>query len=322
MAKELYLFSSIYDWSAEMVSSQIHENMGKATTLRALSCGGSVFAAYTIYQKIKEHGNINLKADGALMSAAAFIPLYCKSSECLNVSRFVFHRADMFVNDEKSQKFLNDINADIKAIMLQKINPEKWKAITGQTIEDMFNPETRIDIILTGTQAVEVGLVDKLVMLTPQMQSEITALNNNFFQVAASSSNESEQNPLNKPIMTIEQLKAEKPALYKEVIAVGKKLGAKAEKQRIDAWMKFVTVDPKAVEAGIAGGEVMSQAEMIDFLQKQQSPDALAAIKKDNPANVSTEQPKPEMTQMEKEIADFKAGVLANTTTLKPEAKV
>lgn len=319
MAKELYLFSSIYEWTAEAIASQIHDCMGKPATLRALSTGGNVFASYTIYQKIKEHGDITLKIDGALMSAAAFLPLFSKSSSCLNVSRFIFHRADMFVCDAESQDYLNQINADLKSMMVEKIDAGKWKKITGITIDEMFNPETRIDVILTGKQAVEVGLVSELVTLTPQMQKEITALNNNFIKVAA----HAETPQLKKPIMeiTVAKLKAENPAVYKEVLALGKTIGAKNEKARIEAWMKFVKVDAKSVEAGIASGNVMSQAEMIDFLQKQQNPEALKKINEDNAVDLSIKTPEAELTAKQKELNDFKSEVLANTTTLKVESK-
>lgn len=268
MAKELYLYSPIYSFVAEAVLSQIEDNMENDVILRTLTPGGSVFAAYGIYAKIKEHGNITLKVDGSADSAGSFLPLYSKDSECLNVSRFTFHRADMFVEDEQEQALLDGVNKDLKAQMLKKIDAAKWEEVTGTTIEQLFDPKTRIDVTLTGIQAKKVGLINRVINLTPEIEKSLAAFNSKLFNV-----NQTTQTT-KKPNMTIEQLKAENPAVYAEIIALGKA----EEKDRVESIMAFIEVDPAACKTAIESGKNLTQKQMSEFAIKAMSKNTLVAI--------------------------------------------
>lgn len=319
--KELYLYSTIYDYSAEYLISEIEANKSKGIDLRVNSDGGNVFATYGLARKVKSHGDVDMHVDGTAMSSAANLLFFGKRVTCLNVSRFIFHRADLWIEDQEQQKFLDGINADLKALMLQKINPEKWKAITGISIEEMFNPETRIDVILTGVQAKEVGLVDEVITLTAEVQAQINAHQNNFYKVAAHVTNQ----PLKTKTMTTEQLKAEHPAIYKEVLAKGKKIGAAKELARVKAWSAFVEVDAKAVQAGIESGKEVGSADMFAFMEKKMkitakvdletdSPEALAAAAKE-----AAEKETPE-TKKKEALSNFAKEVKAHSTHFKVEA--
>lgn len=302
MPKELSLYSPIYDFVAQDLIAKIEDHIDEDIVLRLNTPGGSIFAAYGIYQKIKEHGNVSLKVDGAAMSAGAFLPMYCKYAECLNTSRFVFHRADMFVWDDNDQEFLNGVNKDLKAQMKLKIDAEKFKEVTGISIDDMFNPDTRIDITLTGVQAKKIGLVNKVNKLTPELQAEITAFNNKF-SVAAKA-----DEPISKPTikMTLEKLKAEHPEVYAQIFA----LGVSQEKDRVEACLVFNELDPVAVKAAIESGKPLTQKQMSDFALKAMSVKTLEAVKKDSTGSVQTEEVSAQVkTEKENALAAFEKSV-------------
>ncbi len=285
MKKELYLYNPIYSFVAESLLSQIEDNIENEVTLRANTPGGSVFAAYGIYAKIKEHGNINLKVDGSADSAGSFLPLYAKTSEALNVSRFTFHRADMFVENEQEQALLDGVNKDLKAQMLKKIDADKWLEITGITIDQLFDPNTRIDVTLTGLQAKKVGLIDKVVNLTPEIEKSMAAFNTKLFNVSAE--NKSNNNNPKQNKMTIEQLKAEHPGVYAEVIALGKS----EEKDRVESIMAFVEVDPSACKTAIESGKNLTQKQMSEFAIKAFSKDTVAAVTAESAKPLATGEP-------------------------------
>lgn len=297
----------IFDRSAEMIMSQIGENMGKELTIRTLTPGGSVFAAIGVYAKIKEHGNVRLKIDGAAMSAGAFLPLYAKHTSCFDVTRFVFHRADMFVANPDDQKFLDDLNKDLKALMEKKINAAVWKQITKTSIEDLFDPTKRIDVTVTGNEAKLIGLVDEVKELTPQALKEISAFSNKYFDVAAESGSSSTENKP-KP-MTKQELQAAHPAVYAEIYAEGKAAGSAEMKQTAEAWAHFAGVDPKAVSDGIKSGVAMTQLQMIELTHKQMNPTSKKKedLESDNAKEVKTDGKKdPEQTENEKFVAEAK----------------
>lgn len=278
MSKELYLYTGIYDFTAQDLISQIEAYMGEEINLRVTSPGGSVFAANGIAAKISEHGNVNIKVDGCAMSSAANILPYGKNVECLDVSKFTLHRAEIEVTCTEDQIFIDAINKDLKAKLLLKVDPLKFKKVTGYTIDDMFNPAQRINIQLSAEQAKAIGLVDKINPLSPK---EATALNAKLYRIAAVVLPEEKEKfliPKNKK-MDLIQLKAEHPATYNEAIALGKAEAIAQEQDRVGAWMKFNGDDPKAVAEGVASGKILSQTQMLDFiLKKTAAPAALAAI--------------------------------------------
>lgn len=282
MSKEIYLYYPIYDFVAQAVISDLNDNMGKPCTMRVCSPGGHVRPGLGIFAKIKEHGNVNVKVDGAADSMASFIPMYAKTSECLNVSRFVFHRADMLVENDEDQAFIDGVNNDLRMQMKARIKGDKWKNITGVTIDEMFDETKRNDYVITGPQAVEIGLCDTLKMLTPAMSQEIEAINKKFYQVAAKSE------PIKQANMTLTELQEKHPELYKEVQANMKKEISAKEKDRVGAWMVFHDVDPEAVKKGIEAGEEMTNTQMAEFTKKLVSGKHLTNISAENAGAVKT----------------------------------
>jgi ATP-dependent protease ClpP protease subunit len=305
MAKELYLYSPIYDFVAVDLIAAIEEHSGEDITLRVNSPGGSVFSNYGICAKMTEHGAVNVKVDGAAMSSGANLLPYAKFVECLDVSTFLLHRADMYVENDADKAFLAKINKDLKAKLLMKVDQDTFKEVTGHTIEEMFNSETRIDIFLDAKQAKKIGLVDKITKLSP---ADVTAFNNKMFAVAAISNPTQENKPTNHITMTLDKLKAEHPAVYAEVFA----LGIAQEKDRVEACMAFVEIDPAAVKTAIEGGKPLTQKQMADFTIKAMSKNTLTALAGEQAPPVAGSEESAAKTVKENAIAEFEKSVNAN----------
>lgn len=308
MPKEIYLYSPVYDFVAKDLISAMNENT-EEITMRVNSPGGSVFSNYGICAKMQEHGNVICKVDGAAMSSAANLLPYAKSVECLDVSTFLLHRADMSVESEADKTFLARINKDLRAKLQARVDADIFKEVTGYTIDEMFDSEKRIDIMLDAKQAKKIGLVQKINKLTP---SEVEAFNSKMlFNVAAF--NENKNQKTNKQ-MTIEQLKAEHPALFAQVVA----LGVEQEKDRVEACLAFMDVDAKGVKEAIESGKNLTQKQMADFAVKAMSKNSLDALNKEAAPNASTtEAAEKEKTEKAKEIEAFEKSVDSHLKVIK-----
>lgn len=309
MSKEIYLYSPVYDFVAESLISTMNENP-EELTMRVNSPGGSVFANYGICAKMQEHGNVICKVDGAAMSSAANLLPYAKSVECLDVSTFLLHRADMYVETEADKAFLARINKDLRAKLLARVDAVIFKEVTGFTIDEMFDSEKRIDITLDAKQAKKIGLVQKINKLTP---SEVEAFNAKMLFNIAASSPEKEK-PKTKNNMTIDTLKAEHPALFAQVVA----LGVEKEKDRVEACLAFMDVDAKAVKAAIESGKDLSQKQMAEFALKAISNKSLTALTEEGaPVVTTTETVEKEKDAKEKELEAFSNAVDSNLKNYK-----
>lgn len=275
MAKEILLYSGIYNFVAADIITAMDEAANEDIVMRINSPGGDVFAGWGIIAKMCERTMATtIKADGFVASMAANICLYASKVECLDVTRFLFHRADGPTSTPEDQAFLNSINADLKKKMCAKIDDAALQELTGYSINDMFNPEKRIDVVLTAAQAKKVGLVDKINKVSP---AELKAYNEKYYSIAALSSmplaRVSEVKPLNSKKMTIAELKASHPDVYAAIIAEG----VAQEKDRVGAYMAFLAVAPKEVSEGIKGDKPLSQTQMAEFSLKAVSSKVLAA---------------------------------------------
>lgn len=308
MSKEIYLYSPIYDFVAESLISAMNENP-EELTMRVNSPGGSVFSNYGICAKMQEHGNVTCKVDGAAMSSAANLLPYAKSVECLDVSTFLLHRADMYVESDSDKEFLARINKDLRAKLLARVDAVIFKEVTGFTIDEMFDSEKRIDIMLDAKQAKKIGLVQKINKLTP---SEVEAFNSKMlFNIAATTDI---NNPKTKKQMTIDTLKAEHPALFAQVVA----LGVEKEKDRVEACLAFMDVDAKAVKAAIESGKDLSQKQMAEFALKAISNKSLTALTEEGAKEVTTtEVAEKEKDAKEKELEAFSNAVDSNLKNYK-----
>lgn len=308
MPKEIYLYSPVYDFVAQDLISAMNENT-EELTMRVNSPGGSVFANYGICAKMQEHGNVNIKVDGAAMSSAANLLPYAKSVECLDVSTFLLHRADMYVESESDKAFLARINKDLRAKLLARVDAVVFKEVTGFSIDEMFDSEKRIDIMLDAKQAKKIGLVQKINKLTP---SEVEAFNSKMlFNIAAYNDNKNQQK---QKTMTIDALKSEHPALFAQVVA----LGVEKEKDRVEACLAFIDVDAKGAIEAINSGKDLSQKQMAEFAVKAMSKKSLTDLAAESNKGIATT----EVTETEKDakakaIEAFEKGVDSHLKAVK-----
>jgi ATP-dependent protease ClpP protease subunit len=304
MSKELYLYTEIYDFIAQELLQSIDNAADDDITLRISTPGGSVFAGWGIIAKLLEHKNkVSIKVDGAAMSMGTAVLVFFEDVECLDVSTFMLHRADMFVENESERTLLDKVNKELRAKLEAKIDSEKLKELKGISIKDLFEAEKRIDLFLTAKEAKAVGLVKKINKLAP---NELQALQNKYFSIAAKHSPENNNNNNNPKItMTIEKFKAEHPAVYAEIVA----LGATQERERVEALLVYNEVDPAAVKAAIESGKPVSAKQMAEFSLKALSNGTLNKIGKDSEKDTveTPEAEAKEKTAAEKKVSDFEA---------------
>lgn len=294
MAKELYLYSGVYDFVAEALISQMDESRAEDIVVRVNSPGGSVFSGWGIIAKMREHeGHVKVKVDGVAASMAAYVVVFAAEVEALDVSRFLLHRADMYVNSPDQQTFLDSVNKDLRAKLTAKIDAAKLKEIKGVTIEQLFDSENRLDLWLTAKEAKAIGLINRIVKLEP---AEITAFSD-VMKIAASQADtpppvKEIPKPTEKVIMkSLEELKAAHPDLYAQAVAKGKEEGKTEETNRVRGWEAFRHIDAEAVTAGIKSGKVIDPADIAEFTAKAISPEYLAKIKAASAKPVETGTP-------------------------------
>jgi ATP-dependent protease ClpP protease subunit len=288
MAKEILLYSPIYDFVAENFISQLNDADGEDLTVRVNSPGGSVFAGWGMVAKSQEHkGNITVKVDGNASSMAAIFLLFHKNVEALNVSTFTLHRASSMNPTVDQSKELKAINADIKRAFEAKLDIATFENISGVLIDDFFNSEEVIDVNLNAIQARQIGLIDTINELDASAHDTLS------MQIAAISKDVEKKNKqvqTKTKKMNIEALKSEHPALFAEVLALGTASGISAERDRVGAWMAFGDVDFTAVVEGIKQGEDLSATATAELSRKSFAAQAIADIASDNADEQETEQ--------------------------------
>lgn len=322
MAKELYLYTGIYSYTAQTLIAAINDVMSKPADLRVNSQGGDVFAFWGIAAKMTEHGNITLKYDGVGFSSAANLSLYAKKVIALKESKFLFHRADGYAETEQDKKLLAEVNTDLRSRMEARVNADKFKAITGYTIAQMFDPEQRINIFLSADQMKQLGLVDEVRDIDPV---EINAFNERFFKVAAEHVPPVQNPNQNITMNTLAELKEKFPAIYALAIEEGKKVGIEAENDRIGAVMVFAHLDFEGCKKIIASGKPMTATQQAEFALKAASPEALVKLKENTQKDVATDDTGAILTAEQKkaiEVETFTKGIRAELGLDKTDKKV
>ena len=312
MAKELLLYNPIFNFTAEDLITGMEENKSEDVSIRVNSPGGNVRAGWGIIAKMQEHGSIKIKVDGGISSMSTWMLVFAHDSEALDVSNIHLHRATMFVDGPADQAFLDKVNKDLRAKLESKIDVDKFKKITGFTLDQLFDAEQRIEVNLTASEAKEIGLVNKVVVLTPE---EAKAFNDKLFSVAADATPPAKA-PEKKPViinepktnkMTIEKITAEHPELIKEI----QEKAITAERDRVGAWAAFLNADSEKVIKAIKEGTPLSQTDMSELMIKANSPEVLAKIEADNATAAGTDEAKGggedkdvELTEKEKKDAE------------------
>ncbi len=301
MAKELYVYTTIFDFIAEMFIANMEEAQGEHATVRINSDGGGVRPGWGMIAKSREHkGGLTVKVDGHAASLMAFYLLYFEDVEALDVSDFLMHRAH-FANqadvDEDDQRELDEMNASFRKAMEAKLDIPKFEKLAGVSLDEFFEGEKVINVRFNAKSAEKIGLIKKITNLAPE---EINALGLKF---AAYTGTAPIPEPPKKQKMNKADLKKDHPEVYKEIAAEGKteglaeansgsnsEDGVAEERDRVGAWMAFNDVDPKAVAEGIKSGKKLSATAMAEFSRKALSQEALAKIEEDNADDTKTEE--------------------------------
>ncbi len=315
MAKELYLYSGIYSFTALDLVKGLNDAGDEDVTLRINSPGGDVMAGWGIIAKMQERkGKTNVKVDGAAMSMGVMPVVFADYVECLDVSTFMIHRAAMYGTlDEDQQNFLNKVNKDLRSKLESKIDTDELLEMKGVSIANLFEDEKRIDLFLSAKEAKKLGLVDRINKLTPQIEAEISAFSNRFNIAATAAPTITKQTTMTKA-----ELKAAHPGVYAEIFGEGEIAGSTKMKEIAEAWAHFASVDAKAASEGIKSGVAMTQLQMIELTQKQFAPAALAKLEADSEVKpLATSTPLAGAEKEKEEVKNWLNEVKAETQTFK-----
>lgn len=319
--RELYIYTTVFDFIAEMFMANMDEAEGEHVTVRINSDGGGVRPGWGIIAKSREHkGGLTIKVDGHASSLMAFYLLYVEDVEALDVSEFLMHRAH-FTSledvDEDDQRELDEMNASFRKAMEARLDIPKFEKLAGVSLDEFFEGDKIINVRFNAKSAKKIGLIKKITNLAPE---EINALGLKF---AAYTGKALDSEPPKNETMTLAELKEKHPELYKEAIAKGTaeaiaeakseavavgdsgttKDGIAEERDRVGAWMAFNEIDPKAVAEGIEGGKKLSQTAIAEFSMKMLSKNALAKIEDENAGDTKTEEGS-ELDQANKEFSE------------------
>lgn len=303
MRREILLYSSVYSWSAADVITRLEEARNEDATLRVNSPGGEVVSWYGVYAKILERKDKDtlVKVDGRADSGAAYLLCYVSNAECLDVSTFIFHRAAWPEWIESNPEYftaeirasLETMNGKLRAAIEGKVTAEEWEKVTGVSLDDLFSLDQRIDVKLDAKQAKKLGLVNKIVAITPERKAEIEA---HVMSIAATSVPTApaattaqtkpapQQQPKISKTMTILELQQQHPEVYASAVSAG----VTQERDRVCAHLAFVTIDAEAVVKGIKAGEPLSQTALAEFTMKAISKQQLGNITADSAAATTT----------------------------------
>jgi hypothetical protein len=165
--------------------------------------------------------------------------------------------------------------------------------------------DDRKEVYLTAQQAKQIGLIKRIVKITPEKQNEVNAhvqriaamhtgiSEFKISKIVAETEQQTQVNNLNTNNMTIEDLQAQHPALYASVLANGVTAGVAQERDRVGSWAAFSTIDPVAALAGIESGNTITATDISKFQVRAMTVGAVATLTeegKDAP-NAGTEKP-------------------------------
>ena len=175
--KLITLYHPIFADTAEAFIKAMHDADGEDVTIRSNNAGGSVFAGWGMIAALTESkSNITYKVDGYAASMSTYMAMFAKDVECLDVTRFMIHRADGRVESKEDQLFLDSVNNQLREKMNEKFDSNQFQAISGVSIDALFDLEERKDVWLSAQQALEIGLVSKINRVTPEQQTAMSKM--------------------------------------------------------------------------------------------------------------------------------------------------
>ena len=327
MPTDILIYGRIDEFSAtaffENINEELEENPDAEIVVRINSEGGSPEYTWGMIAKFNElTGEKSVKNDGKSYSMGLYFNCYVDSASALDTTQFMLHRAsypswiendpDLFNDAMKSN--LDSINKKLRAAFEAKVDISKFENLKsvkdkGITLEKVFSMASRLDVPLTAKEAKQIGLINEIIQITPSIKAEIEAyLGADVKPLVTKNKTELQINqPIKNKNMTIETLKAEHPALYAQIVA----LGVDSERNRVAAAMVFNDIDPVSVKALIESGKDLSQKDMAEFQLKATHKMMTENLKKDSPVVVATAEVPVLETEKEKAMASFLEDVKA-----------
>lgn len=336
MLKSLLIYGNFNQYSATEFINGIDTMLEKDPNAELQACvnsnGGEVDYGWGMIHKFQQFGNAKSVVNhGKAYSMGLYFNCYTDDTSCLDVTEFLLHRAaysewvenDPELFDEDRRKSLKAMNDKLRAAFEAKVDVEKFNNLKVMkdkniTLDDVFSLDNRIDVKFGAKEAKAIGLVNKIITITPKIKSEIEA----NFEIAAkyndgnTNKNEKENKPLNTKKMTKAELKAAHPELYAEIYNEGVTAGTDEEKDRVGSIMAFNEVDPALVKTAIASGKKLTETQRNELLLK--------AVKGQKAEEIVADSKEPVVTGTDKEaeakakadkaaedkfIADAKAGL-------------
>lgn len=252
--------SWIYDWlgmetiSPQRVISELEKAGGDDVELYINSGGGSVFAGSEIYTALKEYrGKIKSKVTGVAASAATFFVLASDEVYVSPLGQLMIHNSAAGTDGDKvaHASTLELLEGVDKAIA--KVYQSKTK-LADKEILDLMQKTTWMN----AEKAVQLGFANgvlfdeevdannSFILGSELPQDVIDKLKNELLKSALKNESiydaEASIEPVNQVMQTnerddkpmkLEELKAQYPDLYNEVLNAGKSEGVSAERQRI-----------------------------------------------------------------------------------------
>jgi ATP-dependent protease ClpP protease subunit len=298
MNKTVAIYGYIYEHQARWFHDQIKEarkpDAGPGEILVRINTEGGqpdwgFSLITTIQQELSEEQAL---IEGCAHSMGLFALCYMKKENvsAIDVAIGVLHRGAYPSWMESSPEFPGSVqakilktrNAQLEKAFRNRVDIEALENLPQMkaeniTVKDIFDMSKRVEVLLTAADLKKIGLVGKIVKITPEKTTEFKAAASTLaepmetfeqYKLAAHAIVKETPNPSdttqNSDTMDISELKAKHPALY----ALIKTEGTAEEKERVAAWMVFANIDAAAVKAGIESGKSMTDSQRNEFLLK------------------------------------------------------
>jgi ATP-dependent protease ClpP protease subunit len=312
MPKEVLLYDRIDSTSSTEFVQEINEADGQIDSIRVNTDGGEPECGFAIIARISEIQNpIVIKLDGKAYSMGLMIPCCAPEGstvECLDVTEGLIHRAaypKWFEDDanyftQPLRENLERINNSLKTAFLARINKEAFENLPqvkskGITVDKIFSMDARIDVFLSAKDLKKIGLVDKIISITPKIKADIESyVEGSKVKILARYTGKKEEIPaktVEKPIikntiMTLDELKANHPETYKAAVEAG----ILKERDRVGSIMAFNEVDPEGVTKAVESGLPLTETQRSQFALKQVSKMLVSGLNKEAAAVVTTKE--------------------------------
>ena len=337
---DILLYGGIYEWTVERFIKDLNAS-GKDVTVRVNSDGGSpsdAMGLIAVLQDKQKKGKVKLCADGKANSMASFLFCYVDDTECLETTTFGIHRAgySSYIEDDpqrltQAMKDERDrINAFLRPAFEAKIDANQLYAIKGITVDELFSTETRKLVILNAQEAKQIGLVKKVIPITPEKKMQIEASLKAFeeaqtrlaasFSGTETTTTQTNENNKKNNIMTAQDLKNSHPAVFAEIYNSGVTAGIDQENDRVGSWAVHYATDPEKVTAAIkTKGKTINATETQELLMAAFAKGTLTAMKNENAGDIGNNPLSKEPTGVDAKMAQIEKELFAHMGIQQPK---